>query len=259
MANWKIKVPQGTYTSDRTIPESLAELQKAKTASGKELKEIADFYNLPFYLVFAVATLESGGQSIRSADGLSYGVMQTSAETLDGVIKEVLKQGMTMGQFYPLYLDIKPLFTMKKPIPNDFWAGGNVALRNEPASNFLKYKGWEAWKSTKATYNQKMMTNKLFAIRIGVLYLRQLIGESLEKIGQDVYLRMDWVIKGYNMGYYSLKFSILNKPQNRALDSNALIIRPDLINQRYTKPYIRRIGGINGYLDLIKQGKFKLS
>ena len=201
MANWKIKVPQGTYTSDRTIPESIAELQKAKTASGKELKEIAEFYNLPYYLVFAVATLESGGQSIRSADGLSYGVMQTSAETLDGVIKEVLKQGMTMGQFYPLYLDIKPLFTLKKPIPTDFWASSNVALRNEPASNFLKYKNWEAWKSTKATYNQKMMTNKLFAIRVGVLYLRQLIGESLEKIGQDVYLRMDWVIKGYNMGY----------------------------------------------------------
>jgi hypothetical protein len=259
MANWKIKVPQGTYKSDRTISESIAELQKAKTASGKELKEISEFYSLPFYLVFAVATLESGGQSIRSFDGLSYGVMQTNAETMDGVIKEVFKQGMTMGKFYPLYLDIKPLFTLKKPIPANFWDNSNIALRQEPASNFLRYKGWEAWKSTKSTYNQKMMTNKPFAIRVGVLFLRQLIGESLEKVGQDVYLRMDWVIKGYNMGYYSLKFGILNKPQNRALDSNALIIRPDLINQRYTKPYIQRIGGINGYLDLIKQGKFKLS
>lgn len=259
MANWKIKVPQGTYKSDRTISESIAELQKAKTASGKELKEISEFYSLPFYLVFAVATLESGGQSIRSFDGLSYGVMQTNAETLDGVIKEVLKQGMTMGKFYPLYLDIKPLFTLKKPIPANFWDNSNIALRNEPASNFLRYKGWESWKSTKSTYNQKMMTNKPFAIRVGVLFLRQLIGDSLEKVGQDVYLRMDWVIKGYNMGYYSLKFGILNKPQNRALDSNTLIIRPDLINQRYTKPYIQRIGGINGYLDLIKQGKFKLS
>ena len=259
MANWKIKVPQGTYKSDRTISESIAELQKAKTASGKELKEISEFYSLPFYLVFAVATLESGGQSIRSFDGLSYGVMQTNSETMDGVIKEVFKQGMTMGKFYPLYLDIKPLFTLKKPIPANFWDNSNIALRQEPASNFLRYKGWEAWKSTKSTYNQKMMTNKPFAIRVGVLFLRQLIGDSLEKVGQDVYLRMDWVIKGYNMGYYSLKFGILNKPQNRALDSNALIIRPDLINQRYTKPYIQRIGGINGYLDLIKQGKFKLS
>ena len=44
MANWKIKVPQGTYKSDRTISESIAELQKAKTASGKELKEISEFY-----------------------------------------------------------------------------------------------------------------------------------------------------------------------------------------------------------------------
>jgi len=259
MANWKIKVPQGTYKSDRTISQSIAELQKAKTASGKELKEISEFYSLPFYLVFAVATLESGGQSIRSFDGLSYGVMQTNAETMDGVIKEVFKQGMTMGKFYPLYLDIKPLFTLKKPIPANFWDNSNIALRQEPASNFLRYKGWEAWKNTKSTYNQKMMTNKPFAIRVGVLFLRQLIGDSLEKVGQDVYLRMDWVIKGYNMGYYSLKFGILNKPQNRALDSNALIIRPDLINQRYTKPYIQRIGGINGYLDLIKQGKFKLS
>jgi len=259
MANWKIKVPLGTYNSDRTIPQSLAELQNAKTASGKELKEIADFYNLPFYLVFAVATLESGGKSIRSADGLSYGVMQTSAETLDGVIKEVFKQGMTMGQFYPLYLDIKPLFTIKKPIPINFWSAENVRLRNEPVTNFLTYKGWDSWKSTKATYNQKMLNNKSFAIRIGVLFLRQLIGESLEQKGQDIYLRMDWVIKGYNMGYYSLRGSILKKPENRALDSNALIVRPDLINQRYTRPYIQRIAGIDGYLDLIKKGKFKLS
>jgi hypothetical protein len=191
MANWKIKVPQGTYKSDRTISQSIAELQKAKTASGKELKEISEFYSLPFYLVFAVATLESGGQSIRSFDGLSYGVMQTNAETMDGVIKEVFKQGMTMGKFYPLYLDIKPLFTLKKPIPANFWDNSNIALRQEPASNFLRYKGWEAWKSTKSTYNQKMMTNKPFAIRVGVLFLRQLIGDSLEKVGQDVYLRMD--------------------------------------------------------------------
>jgi hypothetical protein len=43
------------------------------------------------------------------------------------------------------------------------------------------------------------------------------------------------------------------------LDSNALIVRPDLINQKYTKPYIQRISAKNDYLDLIKQGKFKLS
>lgn len=259
MANWKIKVPLGTYSSDRTIPQSIAELNNAKNASGKELKEVSEFYSLPFYLVFAVATLESGGKPIRSQDGLSYGVMQTSAETLDGVIKEVFKQGMTIGEFYPLYLDIKPLFNVKKAIPSNFWAQENINLRNQPVSNFLTYKNWDAWKSNKSTYNQKMMTNKIFGIRVGVLYLRQLIGESLEKIGQDIYLRMDWVIKGYNMGYYSLKNSILTKPQNRALDSNTLIARPDLINQRYTKPYIRRIAGVDGYLDLIKQGKFKLS
>ena len=259
MANWKIKVPQGTYKSDRTISESIAELQKAKTASGKELKEISEFYSLPFYLVFAVATLESGGQSIRSFDGLSYGVMQTNSETMDGVIKEVFKQGMTMGKFYPLYLDIKPLFTLKKPIPANFWDNSNIALRQEPASNFLRYKGWEAWKSTKSTYNQKMMTNKPFAIRVGVLFLRQLIGDSLEKVGTDVYLRMDWVIKGYNSGYYSLKSKILQNPDVRALDSNTLILKPNIINQTYTKPYIKRICGVNGYLDLIKQRKFILS
>jgi hypothetical protein len=259
MANWTIKVPQGDYSSPRTIDQSVAEMQKAKIASGKELKEIAEFYSLPYYLVFAVATLESGGQSIRSFDGLSYGVMQTSAETLDGVIKEVFKQKMTMGEFYPLYLDIKPLFTIKKAIPLNFWASENIKLRNEPVTNFLTYKQWDSWKTTKSTYNQKMMTSKLFAIRVGVLFLRQLIGESLEQIGDKVYLRMDWVIKGYNMGYFSLRNSILKKPQNRALDSNALIVRPDLINQRFTKPYIQRISGKNGYLDLIKQGKFKLS
>jgi hypothetical protein len=209
--------------------------------------------------VFAVATLESGGLSIRSADGLSYGIMQTSAETLDGVIKEVIKQGMTMGEFYPLYLDIKPLFTVKKTIPADFWANANIKLRQEPITNFLKYKGWDNWKTSKSIYNQKMLTNKVFSIRIGVLFLRQLIGECLEKIGTDIYLRMDWVIKGYNSGYYSLKSKILQNSDVRALDSNTLILKPNIINQKYTKPYIQRICGVNGYLDLIKQGKFKLS
>ena len=30
MANWKIKVPQGTYSSDKTIPESIASMNNAK-------------------------------------------------------------------------------------------------------------------------------------------------------------------------------------------------------------------------------------
>jgi hypothetical protein len=259
MANWKIKVPQGTYSSDKTITESIASMNMAKNNAGNEIKQITKFYSLPEYLVFAVATLESGGLSIRSADGLSYGIMQTSAETLDGVIKEVIKQGMTMGEFYPLYLDIKPLFTVKKTIPADFWANANIKLRQEPITNFLKYKGWDNWKTSKSIYNQKMLTNKVFSIRIGVLFLRQLIGECLEKIGTDIYLRMDWVIKGYNSGYYSLKSKILQNSDVRALDSNTLILKPNIINQKYTKPYIQRICGVNGYLDLIKQGKFKLS
>ena len=259
MANWKIKVPQGTYSSDKTITESIASMNMAKNNAGNEIKQITKFYSLPEYLVFAVATLESGGLSIRSADGLSYGIMQTSAETLDGVIKEVIKQGMTMGEFYPLYLDIKPLFTVKKTIPADFWANANIKLRQEPITNFLKYKGWDNWKTSKSIYNQKMLTNKVFSIRVGVLFLRQLIGECLEKVGTDIYLRMDWVIKGYNSGYYSLKSKILQNSDVRALDSNTLILKPNIINQKYTKPYIQRICGVNGYLDLIKQGKFKLS
>jgi hypothetical protein len=259
MENWKIKVPQGTYSSDKTIAESIASMNSTKKNAGREIKIISKLYSLPEYLVFAVATLESGGLSIKSADGLSYGIMQTSAETLDGVIKEAIKQGMTMGQFYPLYLDIKPLFTVKKTIPADFWANSNIKLRQERITNFLKYKGWDNWKTSKSIYNQKMLTNKVFSLRIGTLFLRQLIGECLEKVGTGVYLRMDWVIKGYNSGYYSLKSKILQNSEIRALDSNTLILKPNIINQKYTKPYIKRICGVNGYLDLIKQGKFKLS
>jgi len=259
MANWKIKVPQGTYSSDKTIPESIASLNSTKKNAGNEIKQVSDFYSLPEFIVFAVATLETGGASIRSEDGLSYGIMQTSAETLDGIIKEAIKQGMTMGEFYPLYLDIKPLFTVKKTIPVDFWSNENIKSRQEPMSNFLKYKGWDNWKTSKSIYNQKMLTNKFFSIRVGVLFLRQLIGECLQKVGTDIYLRMDWVIKGYNSGYYSLKNKILQNSDVRALDSNTLILKSNIINQTYTKPYIQRICGVNGYLDLIKQGKFNLS
>ena len=110
-----IKAPLATYRSDRTEANALAELSNTKTRRGAAIKSIAAIHNVPLSFAFAVATVESQGLPIRSDDGLSYGVMQCNAATLDGVIKFALKNGISIGQLYPIYAEMKSAFTI---LPN---------------------------------------------------------------------------------------------------------------------------------------------
>lgn len=262
MAEWKLKVPHGNYVSDRTVAQSIAELQGTKTLSGSIIKEACAINNIPYYIGFAFCCLETLGKSIRSFDGLSYGMMQTNAITLDGCIRDSMRDGITLRQLYPLYLDCPELFKIKKALPprEQFWAVKYLNTRNSKASEYLSYTTNQSLMNANPNnpINQRMNTNRAFGCRVGMLFLYILITKCLEKSGDTVYLRMDWVIRGYNGGYPSLYTKILNNSANRQLDSNALIERADIINQLYTKPYIKRLCGKNGYFDLMKQQKFNL-
>jgi hypothetical protein len=261
-----IKAPLATYRSDRTEANALAELSNTKTRRGAAIKSIAAIHNVPLSFAFAVATVESQGLPIRSDDGLSYGVMQCNAATLDGVIKFALKNGISIGQLYPIYVEMKSAFTI---LPNvtlpttTFWDSSNAPLRQKPASFFLKYKGQYAiltdvdYNKPTNKYNALMNSNPNFGIHVGMLFLYWLCTESIFQEGGRQYLRTDWVINGYNGGY-NKKGNPWRTPSQKNIPPVQWLEQPRVFVADVTKKYVKRISGVGGYLELIKQGKFVL-
>jgi hypothetical protein len=261
-----IKAPLATYRSDRTEANALAELSNTKTRRGAAIKSIAAIHNVPLSFAFAVATVESQGLPIRSDDGLSYGVMQCNAATLDGVIKFALKNGISIGQLYPIYVEMKSAFTI---LPNvtlpttTFWDSSNAPLRQKPASLFLKYKGQYAiltdvdYNKPTNKYNALMYSNPNFGIHVGMLFLYWLCTESIFQEGGRQYLRTDWVINGYNGGY-NKKGNPWRTPSQKNIPPVQWLEQPRVFVADVTKKYVKRISGVGGYLELIKQGKFVL-
>jgi hypothetical protein len=261
-----IKAPLATYRSDRTEANALAELSNTKTRRGAAIKSIAAIHNVPLSFAFAVATVESQGLPIRSDDGLSYGVMQCNAATLDGVIKFALKNGISIGQLYPIYVEMKSAFTI---LPNvtlpttTFWDSSNAPLRQKPANLFLKYKGQYAiltdvdYNKPTNKYNALMNSNPNFGIHVGMLFLYWLCTESIFQEGGRQYLRTDWVINGYNGGY-NKKGNPWRTPSQKNIPPVQWLEQPRVFVADVTKKYVKRISGVGGYLELIKQGKFVL-
>lgn len=261
-----IKAPLASYRSDRTEANALAELNNTKTRRGSAIKSIASIHNVPLSFAFAVATVESQGLAVRSEDGLSYGVMQCNAATLDGVIIFALKNGISMGQLYPIYAEMKSAFTI---LPNvtlpttTFWDSSNATLRQKPASLFIKYKGKYAiltdtdYNKPTNKYNALMNSNPNFGIHVGMLFLYWLCTVSIFQEGGRQYLRTDWVINGYNGGFYK-KGNPWRTPSQKNIPPAQWLEQPNVFVADVTKKYVKRISGVGGYLELIKQGKFTL-
>lgn len=261
-----IKAPLASYRSDRTEANALAELNNTKTRRGAAIKSIASIHNVPLSFAFAVATVESQGLAVRSGDGLSYGVMQCNAATLDGVIIFALKNGISIGQLYPIYAEMKSAFTI---LPNEtlptttFWDSSNATLRQKPASLFIKYKGKSAiltdtdYNKPTNKYNALMNSNPNFGIHVGMLFLYWLCTVSIFQEGGRQYLRTDWVINGYNGGFYK-KGNPWRTPSQKNIPPVQWLEQPRVFVADVTKKYVKRISGVGGYLELIKQGKFTL-
>ena len=261
-----IKAPLASYRSDRTEANALAEMNETKSRRGTDIKKIAEIHNVPLSFAFAVATVESKGMPIRSQDGVSYGVMQCNAATLDGVIIFALKNGISIGQLYPIYAEMKSAFTI---LPNEtlptttFWDSSNATLRQKPASLFIKYKGKSAiltdtdYNKPTNKYNALMNSNPNFGIHVGMLCLYWLCTVSIFQEGGRQYLRTDWVINGYNGGFYK-KGNPWRTPSQKNIPPVQWLEQPNVFVADVTKKYVKRISGVGGYLELIKQGKFTL-
>jgi hypothetical protein len=144
-----------------------------------------------------------------------------------------------------------------------FWDSSNAPLRQKPASLFLKYKGQYAiltdvdYNKPTNKYNALMNSNPNFGIHVGMLFLYWLCTESIFQEGGRQYLRTDWVINGYNGGY-NKKGNPWRTPSQKNIPPVQWLEQPRVFVADVTKKYVKRISGVGGYLELIKQGKFVL-
>lgn len=278
--NLKVKTPLGDYNSDRKEFEALADMRVTYDRSGKEIRAVADIHDLPFSVAFAVAVVENGGLTGRSQDGLSYGAMQTNAATLDGVIKFAFKENFPFNKFFAIYYQCLSAFTLKPnvklPKSIDLWKSENASIRQKPIKDLMTYKGAEKGGIFLGTdyslptnkYNQLMITDKNFGLHIGMIFLSQLISQSIVAEGSINRIRLDWVINGYNGGYYKkgnpwetttpIPVVINGKQENRKIidiPTEAYLTLPNLYVAQVTKTYVKRICGKGGYLELIKLKK----
>lgn len=270
------KIPLGVYKSDRTEAQALNELKLTKERAGNIIKEVSNIHNIPKDLALAFTCVETGGLAIRSGDGLSYGMMQCNAATLDGVIKFAFKYGMPINEFKYIYYACKPAFTLIKgaEVPpldykidfNPFQpdsiqkAASQVAFLQKPVNQVLKYTNplhilntGGGYISPTNIYNIKMNKQPEFGVHIGCIYLFELMTKSMVVEAGKEYVRLDWVVNGYNGGYYSRFNPWINKLQEK--------YSPDIwLNQKglpsVTFAYVKRLAGVGGYMEMLKTGKF---
>jgi hypothetical protein len=241
----KIKAPLGSYRSDRSEAQALNELSLTKKRALSIIEPIANIHGVPLNFAFAFTCIETMGLALRSADGLSYGMMQTNAATLDGVIKSAFKMGMSIEDFKYVYYACKPAFRVKPnaKIPPLNWGNqqfiGNISdigdqavekakIMAQPVRDVLIYANPTYILSTGGGYtspynifNRKMNSDPSFGIHIG----------------------------------YSKFNPWMNSAQGK-LEPNTWLAQPNVPS--VTKAYVKRLAGIGGYLELIKNGKFVL-
>lgn len=280
LRNVKIKVPLGAYRSDRTEAQALEELSLTQSRAGEIIKKISNIHFIPPKFTLAFTCIETGGRAVRSADGVSYGMMQCNAATLDGVIKFAFKFGMSIEEFKYIYYSCKPAFSTLKGavLPPLKWPDlpvnpmseeyiNEVVRRSkimaQSVTSVLKYVNPNhilttggGFRTPTNIYNIKMNREPEFGVHIGCIYLYELISKSLVKEGGDDYVRVDWVINGYNGGYFSRFNPWMSKSQEK--------YSPDIWLAQsgvpsVTKAYVKRLAGVGGYLQLIKDGKFIVS
>jgi hypothetical protein len=280
LTNLKIKTPLGDYSTDKKEFEALAYMRATYSRSGKEIREVANIQDVPWTLALAVAVVENAGLTGRSQDGLSYGAMQTNAATLDGVIKFAFKDDYPFNKFFYIYYRCSSAFTLKAgvtiPKQADLFKPEHLKFRQKSIKELMTYKGGERggifsgkdYTLPTNRYNQLMITDKIFGLHVGFIFLMQLISQSIVAEGSINRIRMDWVINGYNGGYYkkgnpwettgTIPVTINGKIENRKIidiPTEAYLTLPTLYVAPVTKKYVKRICGKGGYLELLKLKK----
>jgi hypothetical protein len=181
--------------------QAISIIKKYKRLYGAQFNEASKATNLPVSILVGFAGVEGGGLENEKLTGKNGtpSIMQMSPLTGYQTLKDQLgTEGVTIGSMYPFYKAIPNAFTLKKPLPTNFWASSNIKVRQQEASDYLSLKPIDV--VSPMIFNQ-LIKDVSFAIFLGATHLGQLFLESIEQVGS---VRLDHIIIKYNS--YSFRF-----------------------------------------------------
>jgi len=232
-------------------------VKKYKSLYGAQFNEASKATNLPVSLLVGFAGVEGGGAENEKLTGRNGtpSIMQIDPRTVWQTLSDQLKtDGVTIGSMYPFYKAVPSIFTLKKPLPTNFWASSNIKVRQQEASDYLILK--DILKDVNAapkilkTIFDALIANVGFAIMIGATHLGQLFLESIKQVGSP---RLDHIIIKYNGGVGTYRNRVLNT-QLKGADTATLVSKYSAAYSPTTPNYITKLMGKNGLLDVQKQG-----
>jgi len=228
---WKVPANQPPWKSQAT-----AVIKKIKANYSGQMAKASQYTGVPVNILVAFAATESGGALNQTLNGPSKGIMQVNPSSAWQALSDQIKVD-TIGRFYPLYQLAPNAFVVKKPVAANSVGKATDYLTLKPVTTASAYLG------------QRMVADAQFAIYMGSLLLAQLIAGTIAKTGQ---IRLDHIIIKYNAGTGRFRQVVTS----RGLES-ASVDTTQLYNQLpipVSEVYIVKMMGINGYLDVQKQG-----
>jgi hypothetical protein len=228
---WKVPANQPPWKSQAT-----AVIKKIKANYSGQMAKASQYTGVPVNILVAFAATESGGALNQTLNGPSKGIMQVNPSSAWQALSDQIKVD-TIGRFYPLYQLAPNAFVVKKPVATNSVGKATDYLTLKPLTTASAYLG------------QRMVADAQFAIYMGSLLLAQLIAGTIAKTGQ---IRLDHIIIKYNAGTGRFRQVVTS----RGLES-ASVDTTQLYNQLpipVSQAYIVKMMGINGYLDVQKQG-----
>jgi len=248
--SFKIKVP--AINKEWQVPsnqpswrnQAISILKNVKGNYLKEFQNASNLLKIPIEILIGFSAVESFGARNEKLDGASKGVMQVNLETAWQVLKDQMKENVSLGSFYPYYIGCPSIFNVKKPIAKDFWGSQNAKERQENVNDWLSLKPMTP--EVLSEIRRCILKDAQWSIYIGSLALAQLINGTLKKTGQ---VRLDHIIIKYNSGIGKFGKYVARKGLESAkYDTTAIY---NAVPIPVSRDYIVKLLGVNGFLDLL--------
>jgi hypothetical protein len=248
--SYQIKIPATNKT--HSVPsgqpawktQAISIVKKVKANYMTQFINASNYSGVPVMILVGFASVESGGVPNGELRNATPGIMQMNPSTAwQTLLDQLKKESVTIGKFYPLYNYVPSVFTIKKPLPQNFWSDNNVKIRQRPASEYLELKS-EA--TSVPILRNKIISDAGFAIMIGAVHLAQLFAKTIRDSGQP---RLDHIIVMYNAGSGRYNSKIKNTTLLTA-DTTTLV---NNLGIQVSQDYIVKLMGVNGFLDVQKQ------
>jgi len=228
---WKVPSNQPPWKN-----QAISVIKKIKANYSVQMAKASQYTGVPVNILVAFAATESGGALNQTLNGPSKGIMQVNPSSAWQALSDQIKVD-TIGRFYPLYQLAPNAFVVKQAVAANSVGKATDYLTLKPVSTAAPYLG------------QRMVADAQFAIYMGSLLLAQLIAGTIAKTGQ---IRLDHIIVKYNAGTGRFKQVVTNRGlESASVDTTQLYSK---LGIPVSQAYIVKMMGINGYLDVQKQG-----